>query len=256
MKAEIILFFLLSLWTIFLALRRELEWPYLIAILVLTGFNPWVWQFKERILSDIPYLFFTYLGIFLIHKAYETKRDMSGQIHYGVLTGFAVYLSYGTRTIGVALLLALIIYDLLKNRRPSVYMVSTAILASALFYIQNVAMRSDATAGYADQIVDKDASLIYRLKVMVYHCWFLLQSFNEYWNNGYSKLFRWGMFAFILITAAAAYLIRARKISKITILEIFLLIYLIPLIITPIGIEGRYLLPILPLILLYTFTSV
>src|SRR5262245_32955869 len=54
MKVELILFFLLSLWTIFLALRRELEWPYLIAILVLIGFNPWVWQFKEQILSDIP----------------------------------------------------------------------------------------------------------------------------------------------------------------------------------------------------------
>jgi len=256
MKVELILFFLLSLWTIFLALRRELEWPYLIAILVLTGFNPWVWQFKEQILSDIPYLFFTYLGIYLIHKAYGTKRDVSGQILYGFLTGIAIYLSYGARTVGVVLLLALIIYDLLKNRRPSVYMVSTAVMAFALIYIQKIAMRSDATAGYADQIVAKDTSLIYRLEDMAYHCWFLLQSLNEYLNNGYSKLFRWGVFAFILITAAAAYLIRARKISKITILEIFLLIYLAPLIIMPIGLEARYLLPLIPLILLYTFTSV
>src|SRR5262249_58124503 len=112
MKVELILFFLLSLWTIFLALRRELEWPYLIAILVLIGFNPWVWQFKEQILSDIPYLFFTYLGIYLIHKAYGTKRDVSGQILYGLLTGIAIYLSYGARTVGVDLLLALIISEL------------------------------------------------------------------------------------------------------------------------------------------------
>jgi hypothetical protein len=255
MKVEIILFFLLSLWMIYLSLKNEIEWPYLVAALALIGFNPWVWEFKDQILSDIPCIFFTYLSLYLIRKACDSNRAAGPQIGYGVLTGVSIYLSYGTRTIGAALLLALVVYDLLKHRRPSMYLISTVVMALALIYLQKIAIHHETAAGYVEPMIAQEESLAFRLRMMADHSGQLIRAFAEYLQNGYSTLFRWAMLVSVLAAAGAGYFIRSRKISRVSVFEIFLPLYLAPLITLPIDIEARYLLPMVPLVLFYLFVG-
>ena len=85
MKVVVILLFLLALMAIHLAFRNELRWPYLTALVALVGFNPQFWAFKDNILSDLPFLLFTYLSFYLIHEAYRDGHGRASQIIYALL---------------------------------------------------------------------------------------------------------------------------------------------------------------------------
>src|SRR5262249_3076850 len=150
MKMEIIAIFLLSLAAIFLAFRKYLPWPYLVALLAIIGFNPYIWQFKDNIVSDLPFLLFIYFGIFLINRVYETDSADRPRTYDALLTGLVIYLAYGTRSIGLALLLCLLAYDLLKNRKPTAFAIKVAVITGAFVVVQSVFLHSDRA--YADQL--------------------------------------------------------------------------------------------------------
>ena len=69
MKIELILFFLLSLLMVYFVLRELTDSFLAVAATALVGFNPYFWEFKDEILSDLPFLFLTYTTIFLILRA-------------------------------------------------------------------------------------------------------------------------------------------------------------------------------------------
>ncbi len=54
LKVEIVMIFLLALWCVFLSFKVDLPLFYIAVIIGITGFNPYFWDFKEHILSDIP----------------------------------------------------------------------------------------------------------------------------------------------------------------------------------------------------------
>jgi hypothetical protein len=68
MKVELILVFILLLSVIFMAFRDHLPWPSLLALIAVVGFNPYFWQFKDQIGSDLPFLLFTYLSLYLMDR--------------------------------------------------------------------------------------------------------------------------------------------------------------------------------------------
>ena len=113
MKIEIILFFLFSLFIIFKVFKERLPFKYIVLLIAVLGFNPFFWQRKDNVLSDIPFLFFIYLSIYFTHKAYLSNSFKKNQMQSIILVSILFYLSYGTRNIGIVLIPSLFFYDII-----------------------------------------------------------------------------------------------------------------------------------------------
>jgi 4-amino-4-deoxy-L-arabinose transferase-like glycosyltransferase len=112
MKLEQVLFLLLSLIAMYAYWKRDLGPRYALALVAILGFAPAFWAAKENVLSDVPFLFFFYLASFLVSR---TLHDSSGWWwRRSAITGLVVYLAIGTRTVGIALIAGLVLYDVLR----------------------------------------------------------------------------------------------------------------------------------------------
>ena len=117
-KGEIIGFFLLTLVVVFYGFSKDPTLKHPIALVAIIGFNPIFWDFKDAILSDIPFLFFAYLALFLI----EWSWPQEGQQHHspifcGAVIGLAMYLAYATRAVGLALVPTIFVFSLVRARK-------------------------------------------------------------------------------------------------------------------------------------------
>ena len=103
-------FFLAAAWIIFFLFLRMKESRTAAAVLVaLLMVNANYLFSVDNIMSEFLYLFLSMLAIFLLYK----RRSAENFKLYGVLIGAAIFLAVNTRTLGVALLAALIVEDLL-----------------------------------------------------------------------------------------------------------------------------------------------
>lgn len=245
MKVELILIFLFSLYMIFLAFRDELPFPYLVALVAAIGFNPIFWQFKENVLSEFPFLVFSYLSLFLIDRTYKTNWTEKSQTLNIILAGLSIYLAYGTRSIGLVLIPCLIAYDLITNRRPSPFAIKTGFLAIALVTLQNLYLHSDL--GYGRQLIPI-------LDSASQHVVMLIELASEYWVNSYSIIFRIALFAIISGLVVIGYFTRVKE--RMTCFEIYTILYLALLIFFLPDLDTRYLIPIVPMILFYLFYGI
>jgi hypothetical protein len=103
MKIEVTLFFLASLYMLFLIFKNELLYHYILAILVLIGFNPFFGDYKDNISVDLPFIFFTYSSVYLAQRQYEVHLSDANRSISSILIGLSIYLSYGTRSVGILL---------------------------------------------------------------------------------------------------------------------------------------------------------
>src|SRR5262245_39242621 len=245
MKVGVVGAFLLSLIAIFMALRRRLPWPYLVALLVIVGFNPFIWQFKDNINSDLPFLSLVYLSIFLIDRAYQPDRFDSPRTLDVLLIGITIYLAYGTRSLGLVLLLCLLAYDLLKNRRPTAFAIKVAVITGAFVALQSLFLHSDrAYAGL----------LSVRLSHTLSHTWEFTSELSGLLAGMTEGAFRLPLFVVMSGLAIIGYFTRVRQ--QITYFELFPVLYSIPLLILLQPIEMRYLFPLMPFYLFYAFLGI
>ena len=247
MKVEVILIFLLALFIIYLAFREELEWPYLTALIALIGFNPQIWAFKENVLSDLPFLFFAYLSFYLIHQAYRVNRPTASKLAYVLLIGVAIYLACGTRSIGLVLIPCLFFYHFIKNKKTGLFGISIILLITGLILVQF--RSSDNISAYSDHlgVNGLDAALIHIKKLT----WALSIFWTQYSNDPISQ----SLFVILSLLALTGYIARVVK-RQITCFELFVPLYLAPLILLPIALESRFLIPLIPLYLFYIFVGI
>ncbi len=245
MKVAIVFAFLLSLVAIYLAFRRSLPWPYLVALLAIIGFNPTLWQFKDNVLSDLPFLALFYLSVFLIDRAYQPDRLDSPRTLDALLIGFTIYLAYGARSLGIVLLLCLLAYDVLKNRRPTAFAIKVAVITGALIALQSLFLHSDRA--YAGQLT---IGASYALS----HSWEFISELSGLLPGLTETAFRLPLFAVMSVLAVIGYFSRIRQ--QITYFELFPVLYSIPLLILPQEVEVRYLFPLMPFYLFYAFLGI
>lgn len=77
-------------------------------LICLFAFNPLLIQFLDQILSDVPFLFFSTVALFLI-----TNDDKRNNIHF-VLIGIIIFFAFFIRATGLLLLASFIILELFK----------------------------------------------------------------------------------------------------------------------------------------------
>ena len=239
MKIEIVLFFVAALLVLH-RLIQPLMPPLTAAVVVLmVGLNPYFWDFKDQILSDIPFLFFFMAALLCLTRAGESDRRTRSRTVLSVLGGVAIFAAYVTRVVGIVLLPTLVVSDLVRHRwltKDTLVAVGTFVVLAAVYY-----MLGPRDSSYTDLLTITPAVIVDN--VVGYLRWF-----SAIWENGYADLPRKVMF---LVTAGLAALGYGslRTQPNATLLLIAPLFYLAAVILWPVAQDTRLLIPVIPIFL-------
>ena len=247
MKAEIIFLFTLSLFIIGITFRRHLSTPQSIAIITILGFNPFFWDIKDHIISDLPFLLFLFLSFFILTKEEQIEQK---PLPYGILIGGLFYLCYGTRAVGILLPPSLVLYDIVKNKHIRLATLISIGIFTLLAVSQILIVHSEAS--YLDQLPHSLKALLFTmLKNPIRYS----HALSQFWSNGYSAFC--SILLCILFTGLAlwGYASIVRDKRKLSPAEFFVPLYLL-LISSWRAYQGlRFLIPIIPLYIYYGFTG-
>ncbi len=256
MKVAVTLAFMFSLWLLTRILKDYLTVKQQAILLIMVGLNPYFWNLKDRIESEMLFCAAVNLSVYIVCKFYKSSVIGLAKLAYVLATGVSFYLAYGTRSAGLVLLPCLVLYDILRNRKlswPSLYSIGVTTVTIALVIIQSFALRSDRS--YVEQVQAGSQNFLYNWMVFI---WQNIPrytfSLTELWDNGYSKLFRISLAVLVSGLAVVGFLAQARR--KATFLEVFVALYAISIVIVPMTGGIRYMLPIVPFYMFYALQGV
>ena len=175
-------------------------------LVALASFNPVFWEQREFILSEFPYLLFSFAALLAIARAYARLQRNQLELRSALLVSALLYCAYGTRTIGIALVFALIAADLAKFPRPSRFLFGVLALTGSFIAAQTVLLTSPK--GYI-------SALHFSMHTVLANLIYYSKTLSYVWQNGFSKEIQI-VFA-LAFTAAAAWgfakslLARARR---------------------------------------------
>jgi len=246
MKIVCILFFLTSLLIMFFIVKNKIPYGYQIATILIIGLNPFFWTFKDDVASDFPFLFFAYFTLLFAPHVYRDLQSRQKQVGYGILVGLVLSLAYGTRSIGIVLLPCILVYDIIRNRKPTVFAMVITVIYFGFLGLQNLIFHADSS--YLDQFTRHPKYLVENLTIYI-HAFMLM------WDNGIPAL---GIIRGILFVLISGFAVMGfgSAMKKMTILEIFVPFYLVVVVLWPTPQGARFLIPVIPLIIYYAFLGV
>lgn len=244
MKVECIAFLLVALVLIERTLRAVAR-PWLrYATVGLIGFNPWIWDFKDQVLSDLPFLAFVYATLALAQHLERPDTRPRGAAVTAALVGLSAFLATATRTVGITLVAAFVLAELLRERRITRVMVIASLVYAVGFVIQSRFLPPEAS--YTDQLRNDPLVVLRNLDVYT-------RAFSVVWHNGYWLTPRAVLTGLTIVLALVGWATRVR--AGATILEVFLVPYLGIVLAWPSEQGTRFLLPILPLLFVYALVT-
>ena len=209
------------------------------AILIL-AFNPVFWEHRDYLLSEFPYLMFSFASLLVIQRVYRDLAADEYRIGKALLLSLLLYCSYGARTIGIVLLPAVMLADLIRFRRPSRFVIVVFVFTAVLIIGQTLFFTSPT--GYV-------SAVHFSPRMTVGNAIFYAKTLSYVWQNGFSKKIQI-IFALFFTSLAAVGCARILK-SKSSASEFYLAGYLLILFAWSAEIGLRGLLPILPLYFAY-----
>ena len=239
MKVVIVLCFVGALLMLPRVFQRDLSPRYMAALILVMGLNPFFWDFKEQVLSDIPFLFFTLLSLYAFQRAGKVP-----------LAGLAAAAAIATRALGVMLIPCFIASDLLQLRRVRRETVLACGIAIALLLLQRLFGAQDGS--YFDNFTVTPA--VVGRNIVGY-----LRALSDIWDNGYTGIGRKLIFLVTVGLAGFAYLRAFRGTEESrgpTVVEIFPVLYVIPVILWPAYQGTRFLIPLIPFYLYYCLLGI
>ncbi len=243
MKTSVVLLFTAVLGVLVVIFRKRLPLPLALGCLVLFALNPYVWQHKDRLLSETPFVRFAYLALLLAEKAQDTDGSRTCRLALGLAVGFAAYLAFGTRTVGVVLLPSLLAGELLRRHRLGIASISILATFAAGVGVQKILLPSDGSMSYLDQLV---FDLLRFLRIGLS----LVTAMGVFLENGYSRPITALLYGCLLALAGMGYSARLR--SRLSVYELFAAFNFLLLTVWPAAeSDRRFLLPLLPLFFLY-----
>ena len=245
MKVEIIIMFLIFLFIYFLILKNELPFKFSVMTIILIGCNPYFWDFKDNVLSDIPFLLWSYISIFFILQARQPNKSQRIQLLYSLYVGFFIYLSYGTRSIGIVFIPCLFIHDIIRYKRPTQFTIIATLIFVFFMVLQTVSLHSGRS--YFDQLKSDQ-------KIILRNILWYANSLSVLWDNGYSRIFQVVLFIVVCALSTIGYVARIK--NSLTFLEIFLPLYMGIIILWPTDGGTRFLIPVIPLYIMYAFIGI
>lgn len=119
-----------ALWLLNVWLRERFQTPLRVLAVLLVGLHPWFWNYKDQILSDMP---FVLLGMLTL-VWWERWRDSRGGVK-GWMVGLAMAAAIAARSVGFILLAAVLAEALLRRqwqRRGFLPLIGIPLLAVVL----------------------------------------------------------------------------------------------------------------------------
>lgn len=259
MKAMINAFFVGVLCALYSLFKERLSGIFLLALLVILGLNPYLLTYKDNILSEFPFLFFSMLSLYLMCR-YEAQKSWT----IALLLGLTMYLAYGTREVGMLLVLTLVTYEVWHYKKIT----KGAILAVAIFlllvFIQSQATQFESIypeyAENLNRIRDDSSTVKSNFHLLKFNPELLRFRFNSYsWglfrfleleNISFGRAFFWLLNGFAIAGFVTA------LIKKIQFTEIYLSGYLCALFLYGGFDPLRYLIPIYPFYVFYILKGI
>ncbi len=116
MKLFVNLFFFFTLAISHLIFKNRISNVKNILIIAIIAYNPYFFAFKENILSDIPFLFFSLFSIFLIQQFMVQRRYFLSELTSYLLIGIFMFVSYSIRSNGIILLPTLLFVQIIVSK--------------------------------------------------------------------------------------------------------------------------------------------
>lgn len=246
-------------------LKRNVSLMFCFIVLLLSITCYHLLEFSSTILSEAPYIFFTFLSIFLVKSAVEKQESW---INYLLVSIFLVY-SYYIRVIGISIVVAGFAYFLYKKRYKGILVLgAVSLLLIGGWYIRNHLV--NAPNYYLEFFLAKDSSnldagkitfsdLIYRT-LCVTPKKFMLQeiptiifsSQKFFYKTSLRSIFSGGVIVLLFFVGFSSRIIKHRSF-----IEFYVFFYGgVLLIQPPFNVILRYLVPIYPFIVLYTLYGI
>lgn len=252
MKLVTSLFYLLSLPIIYLIFKNRLRSVPGLLLIAIMAFNPSMFDFKESLRADFPLLFFTLLSIYLIQRFIIDHNLWINKAFSMILLGATIFLAFFFRGNGILLLPSLFLVQLVELR-PS-WMLSEQNYRKALIHLIPYitflmlmvfanSLFPQATGSYGDMI--NYFSLPRFLGNVVYYAFLLARFFALP-----TKIL--GILLYIFV-APFFFIGLAKRIKTDYFYAVFIAMTLIFFILYP-GRQGlRYIFPVIPFFLYFSF---
>ena len=228
----------------YLVMRTRLPRTESLLLVSLFAFNPMLVDFLDQILSDVPFLFFSTLALLLMTK--EKKRSVLDYVLLGGVLAFAFFI----RTTGILLLASFLAVELLKlwkyrtNRQITIDIfrqIFIVCITFGLLWLIYSLIFPGGSESYFDQLRG------FRLQAALRFFNDYLQLFSVFFGNSITWAYLYDfLFIFFLI---GLWLRRNDE----TILIVFFSLWMLTLIIWPIWQGPRFIFPLLPIFIYFTF---
>jgi hypothetical protein len=245
MKALIVACFIGALLVMVALTRDIMPARYVTGLVLLVGLNPFFWEFKDHVLSDVPFLLWVLLSLLLFTRADAALPAPGWRLVLAVLAGMTAYAAYATRTLAVVLIPCFIGYSLVRYRRITASAAIASAISVVLAGVQHTVWVHDAS--YADQLSNPAAAA--QRNVPEY-----LRSFSDLWENGYSDTVRKLAFVGSGALAGFGYVTTVR--GGVGLLHLFPVLYLVPVILWPSFQGMRFLIPVVPFFFVFCLLGV
>lgn len=245
MKVLVVLLLGAALAAVFLYLVGELPFSWALAATAIVGLNPFLSEFKDAVVSEIPFVFFAWTSLLLVRRStLRMESDARAPIAPWLVVGLFLFFSTATRSLGIVLLPSLVVYHLLRFRRITRASLVAVSVGFALYELQDLLIRPSLT--YSDQLRGRG---LWLFRNMAYYT----SSLAEFWASGSLPALHRVLTVGLLALAALGFASRCRRPSM---LEMFTPLYIGAILVWPASGGTRYLLPVFPAWILYAAVGV
>ncbi|HEX9659439.1 MAG TPA: hypothetical protein VGA18_04025, partial [Rhodothermales bacterium] len=251
MKVLMIVFFFAALSIFWRLTRDEMALAFSLVMLFDIAFTPYLWSYKDDVASDFPFLLPLYLSLWLIQRT----PARGGRVAQWLLLGAVMYAAVAIRSIGLALPVTLLLYDLVEGKRMAPgarFWAPTATLV-VLMLVQSVLLPLES-GSYSSAFVQQVASPLDLIDSMLLNAkYYIIACVGRLlMSNGHGTL--WA--DVLLVASAGPFLVGLyrRLRTRIGVLETFFVVYAGILFVWPFR-QPNYLIPAIPLLSYYFFVG-
>ena len=214
-----------------------------VLLIIVIGFYPFYFLLSESILSDFPFLFFSFIALNLINSLSHLQTNKFKSLFDFSLVGIFIYLAYGTRSIGIVLIPVVVIYVLLKTRKFPLGLLISVIFPILLIIIQNLIIPQ--TGKYFDQIPNSffdTLSTIFESTIYYISLFIGIFQFNNFYLQG---------LVFIILSEGFVIGLIMHLKRGFSSYDLFFIFYIAILLVWPSYQFLRFLVPVIPLYFLF-----
>ncbi len=222
--------------------------PFLLscALLMLIGLNPLFWNYKDYILSEVPFIFFVCLVFFVKNRSDDAAGPRQRAL-YATLLGIACYLAYGTRSVGFLLLPALVLCDLARFRKIKLPTLGALAAFAPLMFFQNRLFHGES-GHLRYKLVHLTGETALKNLTENYP-----KQFSFLWNYPNTSFLSVCMTALLCVLALVGFVSQLKKnrLSPADLWVVFYLIFFVTISFDDTTPPYRYFLPIFPFVITY-----